>query len=116
MIDPLLIGQLVIGAALFLFLPGYLLTLLIFSKQTAIERTMLGIVFSIMIGMTIGIFFGYDRTQAALTGGFIIRNLLISEIAITLVLALAVFIKRKVRDAKAKRKDPKSKEKKKKNN
>jgi uncharacterized membrane protein len=90
----LAIAQIIIGLCFFLYLPGYLLTRLFFRNISNFENILLSIMSSIMIGMSIGIFFGYDRAQALLTGGFTFENILIAEIIITLVLAVLLYGKR----------------------
>lgn len=83
----------IIGLAFFAFLPGYLLVRLVFKDQEPLEQLLLSVIFSIMIAMTIGIFFGYDRAQAARTGGFTTKNIWMGEIIITALLGTIHIIK-----------------------
>lgn len=87
------IANVIVGLLFFAFLPGFIIVKLFFKDEELFERILLAIIFSIMIAMTIGIFFGYDRAQAAATGGFTTRNMWIGEIGITSLLAIGFLIK-----------------------
>lgn len=88
------IAQIIAGLAFFLFIPGYIITLLAFDDLEGLERIMIAAVLSIMVGLAIGVFFGYDRAQAVWTGGFTKENLWMGEVAITFLLSLAYIVKR----------------------
>lgn len=90
------ISQIIIGLGFFLFIPGYLTTKIFFDKTTKLEKILLSVVFSIMIGIAIGIFFGYNKLQAQLTGGFTFNNIFISEIIITFIIATILYLKRRI--------------------
>lgn len=96
-----------IGLAFFAYIPGFLIVKLFFDDEEGLEKLLLAIILSIMIAMTIGIFFGYDRAQAAATGGFTTRNMWIGELGVSSVLAIAVMVKHTLR-----RKTPKNAQKK----
>lgn len=85
--------QILIGSLFFAFLPGYLLVKIAFDELKDLEKLLFSIIFSITIAMAIGIFFGYDRAQAAATGGFNTLNLWKAEVAITSILACTYLIK-----------------------
>lgn len=91
MIDSII--QLILGIAFFAFLPGYFIVKLFFDEQETYEQILLAVVFSIMIAIAIGIFFGYDRAQAVRTGGFTVKNLWTGEIAVTSLAAIAYLVK-----------------------
>ena len=85
--------NIIFGLAFFAFIPGFLIVKLFFGKEEVLEKSLLSILFSIMIAISIGIFFGYDRSQAALTGGFTAQNLWIGELTVTGILLSILIIK-----------------------
>jgi len=101
-IDFIAIFRIIFGLGLFLFIPGYFLTKIFFNKSKRLELILLSLMFSIMSGLTIGIFFGYDRAQALKTGGFTFNNLFIAELVLTLLLMIIFYIQQRVNDKKSK--------------
>jgi len=91
--DALLIIQAVIGLAFALFIPGYLIVLLAFRDLTRIEQIALAIGLSIMVDIMLGIFLGYNKHAAAVTGGINAYNVWFYMITLTTGLAIAVIVK-----------------------
>ena len=78
-----------------LFIPGFLITLIFFREVNLLERLMLGITFSIMISIAIGISLGYNKEVREFTGGINPTNVWLWELIITsALLAIALFIHR----------------------
>lgn len=88
------IAQIIIGLAFFLYLPGYFLTELFLHRLDTYEKIVLSSVFSVMIGMAVAVFFGYDRAQAAWTGGFVADNIWIAELLLTSLFAFILVLQR----------------------
>ena len=85
----------IIGLLLALFIPGFLITLIFFREVNLLERLMLGITFSIMISIAIGISLGYNKEVREFTGGINPTNVWLWELIITsALLAIALFIHR----------------------
>lgn len=59
----------VIGLTLGLFLPGYILTLILFKKLNQIDKISLAIGLSICIDIAVGLFLGANETARLITGG-----------------------------------------------
>lgn len=97
MIDIILsIAQIIFGLFFFLYLPGSFVVEIFFSKLKQLEKLLLSSLFSIMIGMSIGVFFGYDRVQAIRTGGFTGDNIWVAELLLTALLAFILILKRNI--------------------
>ena len=85
----------IIGLLLALFIPGFLITLIFFREVNLLERLMLGITFSIMISIAIGISLGYNKEVKEFTGGINPANVWLWELIVTSVLlAIVLFIHR----------------------
>ncbi len=101
MIETILsISQIIIGLLFFLFLPGYFAVKLFFNSLKIDKQYLLSVIFSIMIGLVIGVFFGYDRAQALRTGGFTPENIWVGELMVTAGLALFLAIRRIIKKQK----------------
>ncbi len=59
----------IIGLAFGLFIPGFLLTLILFKKIDLLERIALAIGLSIAIDVLVGLFLGANKTMKDITGG-----------------------------------------------
>ena len=86
--------RVLLGLAFFLFIPGWLVVLIAFGELKGLEKTMLAVIVSIMVGLIIGVFFGYDRAQALWTGGFTPENIWMGEFAVTAFLGIVYVLKR----------------------
>lgn len=97
MIDTILsIAQIIFGLFFFLYLPGSFVVEIFFSKLKQLEKILLSSLLSIMIGMSIGVFFGYDRAQAIQFGGFTGDNIWVAELLLTALLAFILILKRNI--------------------
>lgn len=85
--------QVFFGLVFFFYLPGYFLVKIFFNSSKQEEKIILSILFSIVIGMSIGVFFGYDRAQALRTGGFTADNLWVAELLLTALLVFTLALK-----------------------
>jgi uncharacterized membrane protein len=85
------ISHAILGLAFALFIPGFLLTKIIFPKQEALEMIAFSIAFSIAIDILLGLFLGANEYMADLTGGITEFNLWFYLVTITVVLGL-IFI------------------------
>ncbi|NTV24361.1 MAG: hypothetical protein HGA85_08410 [Nanoarchaeota archaeon] len=97
MIDPL---QLAVGMLAALFLPGFLIVMLLFSEMKLLEKLLMSVIFSIIIDIIIGVYFGYDEAQAAATGGLNYTNLAYAELTIVSCLLAMLLIKLAIVKAK----------------
>lgn len=86
--------RIAVGLVFSLFLPGFLLNLLMFKKQDVNERIALSFVFSIVILTILGFSLGF-QSIADLTGGITKSNLYISLLIINLVLGITCLIKKR---------------------
>lgn len=81
--------QFILGAAFFFFIPGYLLTLVLFKKDiTSFEKIALSIGLSLAINIFIGLLLAFNKI-------FTSRNLWICIITISLTLLIIFFIEKK---------------------
>lgn len=85
--------QIVLGALFTLFIPGYLLTRILFDEFSILEKLIFSVAFSIMINVLISIYLGYNEAWAAKTGGLTFTNILFYELIICAILSLALLIK-----------------------
>lgn len=80
------IFQFILGAAFFFFIPGYLLTLVLFKKGvTDFEKIALSIGLSLAINIFIGLLLAFNKI-------FTSKNLWICIIIISLILLIIFFI------------------------
>ena len=86
--------QLIFGLAFTLFIPGFLITRLIFPKVEILESIVFSIVFSIALDIVIGLFLGLNETMANLTGGITELNLWFYLGFITLILLVLNLLKK----------------------
>jgi uncharacterized membrane protein len=88
--------QIIVGLALALFIPGYLIVLLFFRELRLLERISLSLVLSICVDIVIGLFLGYNKYMKELTGGITALNLWIYLMLITVWLAAIYVLKKKI--------------------
>jgi len=83
------IFQFILGAAFFFFIPGYLLTLVLFKKDTTnFEKIALSIGLSLVINIFIGLLLAFNKI-------FTSKNLWICIIIISLTLLIILFVEKK---------------------
>lgn len=83
------IFQFILGAAFFFFIPGYLLTIVLFKKDIInFEKIALSIGLSLAINIFIGLLLAFNKI-------FISKNLWICIITISLILLIIFFIEKK---------------------
>jgi len=80
-----LIGS-IIGLSLVIFVPGYLLTRLIFKDLENLEKILLSIGINIVIDILLAFFLGINETMKDITGGITQRNILIYLGSLTFIL------------------------------
>jgi len=84
----------VIGLSFVLFIPGFLLTLILMKEIDKLERFALSVCFSVCIVVLLGLFLGFNETIANITGGITSWNLWLYLIGISLALFLVYMFKR----------------------
>ncbi|PIN77590.1 hypothetical protein COY26_01830 [Candidatus Woesearchaeota archaeon CG_4_10_14_0_2_um_filter_33_10] len=83
------IFQFILGVAFFFFIPGYLLTLILFKKEiTNFEKIALSIGLSLAINIFIGLLLAFNKI-------FTSKNLWICIIIISLILLIIFFIEKR---------------------
>jgi len=83
------IFQFILGVAFFFFIPGYLLTLVLFKKGiTDFEKIALSIGLSLVINIFIGLLLAFNKI-------FTSKNLWICVIIISSILLIILFVKKK---------------------
>jgi len=83
------IFQFILGAAFFFFIPGYLLTIVLFKKDIInFEKIALSIGLSLAINIFIGLLLAFNKI-------FTSKNLWICIITISLILLIIFFIEKK---------------------
>ena len=97
--------RIVIGLAVALFIPGFILVLLYFKEFKPLEKIAFAITFSVMIDIAIAIFLGYNEAQALRTGGLTFQNIIKAEIIVFTILALLTWIKHVVKKKLFKKKN-----------
>jgi len=81
--------QFILGAAFFFFIPGYLLTIVLFKKDiTYFEKIALSIGLSLAINIFIGLLLAFNKI-------FTSKNLWICIITISLILLIIFFVEKK---------------------
>jgi len=85
--------QAFLGLSFALFIPGFLMVLLLFDEFKLLEKLVFAVAFSIMLDVFIGIFFGYNEAQALRTGGLTLMNIIYAELVINAILLIAVLWK-----------------------
>lgn len=76
----------VVGILFIFFVPGYLLSLIIFKEVEIFERIATSIIFSMAITVIIGLLFGASRYNKLFTGGLTIVNIYVGLILISIIL------------------------------
>ncbi|MBS3170901.1 DUF1616 domain-containing protein [Candidatus Woesearchaeota archaeon] len=85
----------VIGLAFALFIPGFLLTKIIFKEQELLETIAFSVAFSIAIDIFLGLFLGANKTMYEITGGITEMNVWFYIVIITVILGIVYLIKEK---------------------
>lgn len=81
--------RILLGGVLVLFIPGYLLTLILFKKGIdRLERFVLSIVLSVCIDVFVGLSLGLNKDVASITGGITEFNVWISLTSISIIFFL----------------------------
>jgi uncharacterized membrane protein len=83
----------VLGIAFALFIPGFLLTLILMKDLDKIERFAFSVCFSVCITIFLGLFLGFNETMANITGGITEWNIWLYFIGISLALFLVYMIR-----------------------
>tara|TARA_Y100000310_G_C20606168_1_gene775581 strand:+ start:526 stop:870 length:345 start_codon:yes stop_codon:yes gene_type:complete len=78
----------IVGILFGLFIPGFLLSLILFKKIDILERIALAIGLSIAIDVLVGLFLGANKTMKEITGGITELNVWLYLVFISVVLAL----------------------------
>lgn len=86
----------IVGILFALFIPGFILTLIIFNNKSWLEKLAFSIAFSIIITVIIGISLGYNEGVKNITGGINAPNVWIGEIAVTLMLTAIYLMRKKI--------------------
>jgi len=84
----------IIGLAFALFIPGFLLTKIIFKEQEILETIAFSIAFSIGIDIFLGLFLGANETMYKLTGGITELNLWFYLLIITAILTVILILQK----------------------
>jgi uncharacterized membrane protein len=85
----------IFGLLFVLFIPGFLITQILFKKSELLEKILLTVLLSIGFYVILGIFLGFNETMKNITGGLSKRNIWIYSIVINLILVVVYFIKSK---------------------
>jgi uncharacterized membrane protein len=85
----------IIGLAFALFIPGFLLTKIIFEEQELLELIAFSVAFSIAIDIFLGLFLGANETMYNITGGITELNVWYYLIVISIILGLIYLLKSK---------------------
>ncbi len=85
--------QIIVGLLLGLFIPGFLLVMILFKKLSIIEKVGLSIAFSLVIDVIIALMLGYNRSAMIATGGITTHNVWSHSVGITGILFLVLLIK-----------------------
>ena len=83
----------VIGLAFALFIPGFLLTKIIFNGQEILETVAFSIAFSIAIDIFLGLFLGANKTMFNITGGITELNVWFYILGISIILGVIYLLK-----------------------
>ena len=83
----------IIGLVMGLFIPGFLLTLLLFKKIDILERIALAIGLSISIDVFAGLFLGANKTMKDLTGGITELNVWLMLTFVSVVFLFIYIVK-----------------------
>ncbi|MFH1592029.1 MAG: DUF1616 domain-containing protein [Candidatus Woesearchaeota archaeon] len=90
------INQIIFGLLFSLFIPGFLVTLILFKELDLIEKIGLGMVLSICIDIALGLFLGYNEYMKNLTGGIIARNIWIGLVTISLIFFIVYLFQKRL--------------------
>ena len=83
----------IIGLAFGLFIPGFLLTLILFKKIDLLERIALAIGLSIAIDVLVGLFLGANKTMKEITGGITEINVWLYLVFVSVVFGLIYILR-----------------------
>lgn len=89
------ITQIILGIIFFMFIPGWLIVQAFLEDLGKMEKILFAIIISVMLGLFVGVFFGYDRNWAQITGGFTEANIWLGEITITILAGITYLISRR---------------------
>ena len=84
----------IIGLLFALFIPGFLLDLILFEKQDILERIALSIGLSIAVDIFVGLFLGANKFMKDLTGGITATNIWVCLITISIVFGFIILGKK----------------------
>lgn len=90
------IFHVLVGLTFVLFIPGYLLTLILFNQKEidVLERFLLAIVLSICISVLLGLLLGFGKEMKGITGGITESNVWFSLIFISGIFAILLILKK----------------------
>ena len=88
--------QVIVGLILALFLPGFLLTKLLFDDLKILELIVLSIVFSLFIDIVIGLFLGANEAMSSITGGLTGLNIYFYILVVTIILGFILLAQNKL--------------------
>lgn len=78
-----------------LFIPGYLLSLLLFKDVDVFERVAISVVLSIFVDVFVGLFFGATKYNKMITGGITVFNIIAGLIVVSAAFCLIYYLKGK---------------------
>ena len=85
----------ILGLSFGLFIPGFLLTKILFKDQDPLEMVSFSVAFSITIDIFLGLFLGANETMASITGGITEFNIWYYLVIITVILGFIFLLKEK---------------------
>ncbi|MBN2566881.1 hypothetical protein JXB02_02220 [Candidatus Woesearchaeota archaeon] len=91
-IEWLQVVQLVFGILFALLVPGYLVVMIFFRWVGPIQKVALAMLISVIMTTLIGIFLGYNRERASVTGGITTANVWKVQLVISAILLVVVLI------------------------
>lgn len=89
----------ILGLAFGLFIPGFLLTKIIFKDQDPLEMVAFSVAFSIAIDIFLGLFLGANETMANITGGITELNVWFYLALLSVILFSIVLIQKYMKRA-----------------
>lgn len=85
----------IIGILFALFIPGYLLTRIIFNEIESSKGIAFSLIFSLAISISLGFFLGANETMANITGGITEFNVWYYLIILSIILGFIFVLKEK---------------------
>lgn len=83
----------ILGLGFALFIPGFLLTKILFHEQEILETIAFSVAFSIAIDIFLGLFLGANETMFNITGGITEMNVWFYIMGISLILGVIYLLK-----------------------